>query len=126
MRTEIALGSRVSVVIDIDSVIRARLHTHFAADAVLVIEINDSIVADEQRRGGARLDARSIGAVIAPHNTHFTRCGGVLPLVHVLHPGSKLAYRYIMLDLTRHRACVTTDTCALIYCKAVTQCVTSF
>jgi len=124
--TEIAFGRRVRVVVDINRVVGTGLHAHFAPDAVFVVEVDNSIFTDEQGSGGTSFHAGRVGAVITPHNAHFPGCRGVFTLVDVLHPSAELPDGHIMFSFTRHRACMASDTCALIYCKAVAQGVTSF
>lgn len=74
MRAKIALGSGMGVVVDVDGVVGTRLHAHLAPDAVLVIKVDDTVFSDEERRGRARLNARSVGAVVAPHDAHLACC----------------------------------------------------
>jgi len=125
MGTEIAFCCRVRVVIYIDSVVRARLHAHLAADAQGVIEIDDAVGPDEQRLGGAASYAWRISAVVAPHNAHLTRGGGVLTLIHIFHPRAKLPNGNIVFGLAGHRAGMATNTGPLINGKAVAHEITS-
>jgi hypothetical protein len=74
VRTEIALGRSVGVGINVDGIVGTGLHAHLASNAIFVVKVNDAIVADKQGRCWAGGDTGCIGAVIAPHDTHFARC----------------------------------------------------
>jgi len=68
VRAVIAFGRRVIVGVHIDGVIWAGLRASFAADAAAVVEIDDAVLASEQRRNRTDLDARRVCAVIATHH----------------------------------------------------------
>ena len=119
--TEVALGRGVGVFIDINRVIGARLHAHFATDTTLVVKVNDSVGANKQSLGRATLQARSVGAMVATHDAHLTGGGGVLPFVHVFHPGAELSDRYVVLGLASDRAGVTPDAGSLVNGESVSH-----
>src|SRR5262249_1749323 len=71
MRAEIAFGRGAGRRIDIQRVVRTRLHARFASDTSAVVEIDDPVVAAEERAGRTNLDARRAFAMIAAHHTEM-------------------------------------------------------
>jgi hypothetical protein len=119
MGAEIALGRRVVVRIDIQSVVRTSLHASFATDATLVVEIDDSIGPPVECASRTNFRAWSVIAVIAPHHTEVARCMRKLPLFDVLDPRPKNANGDLVFFFARNRAGVAPDTTVLIYDKTV-------
>ena len=99
VRAEVALGSRMRVWIQVDSVIRARLHARFAADTSVWMKIDDRVSTSVQRMGRTYLDTRRIVAVVAPHHTEMPTDIGKLALLDVFHPGLEHADRNVVLFL---------------------------
>src|SRR5258708_39442712 len=75
MRAEVALGGGAGSWIDVKRVVGTGLHAGFASDAAAVVEINDAVVALEQRAGWANLDARRLLAMVAAQ--HAEKAAGV-------------------------------------------------
>jgi hypothetical protein len=119
MRAKIALGGRVAVGVDIQSVVGTSLHAGFAADASLVVEIDDSVSAPIECACRANFRARSVIAVIAAHHAEVARCMRELAFLDVFDPGSNNANRFLMFFFARNRASVAPDTTVLIYNKTV-------
>jgi hypothetical protein len=110
----VTLFGGVSVRVDVERVIRAGLHTRFAADAAVAVEINYPITALEQ--GGHRADSytRRVLAVIASEDGKESSRVRVFAFFYVLHPGAKCAERDFVFGFTRDRACVAADAFAVI------------
>ena len=104
----------MGVFVDINRIVRASLHAHFAPDAQFIVEVDDAVGANKQCLGGATLHAGRISAVIASKDGHFSCGRGKLALFDVLHPGTKLTDRNVMLSLAGHRAGVAADTGPLV------------
>src|SRR5258708_22571468 len=88
MRAEVALGGGAGSWIDVKRVVGTGLHAGFASDAAAVVEINDAVVALEQRAGWANLDARRLLAMVAAHHAEMSAGGGKGALLDVLDPTS--------------------------------------
>src|SRR5262245_49096042 len=96
MRAEVALGGRVRVRINIQSVVGAG----FAADATIGIEINNAVVAAIEGRDRADRDARRELAVVAPHHAEQPAVIREFALLDVFDPGAIDAQRHLMLAFT--------------------------
>ena len=105
--------------IQVDSVIRARLHARFAADTSVWIKTDDPVSTSVQRMGRTYLDTRRFVAMVAPQHSEMPTDIGKLALLDVFHPGPEHADRSVMLFLARHRAGVASDTAVLIDYKSV-------
>jgi hypothetical protein len=123
---EVALRRGVGVLVDVDRVVRTCLHAHLAADAAGVVEVDDPVGSDEECLGGAALDARCVGAVIAAQDRHFAGGVGEGALFDIFHPRPELAYRDVVLGLAGHRAGVAANAGPLINGESVAHAITSF
>ena len=56
---EVALGRGVGVLVDVERVVRAGLHAALAADAAVAVEVDDAVLALEQRLRRADRHARA-------------------------------------------------------------------
>ena len=110
----VALLGRVLLGVDVQGVVRARLHARLAADAAVGVEVDDPVVTLVERSGGADRDARGVGAMVAPH--HREEPFGVRPctLLDVLHPGAVDSEGDLVLGLAGHRARMAADACRLV------------
>ena len=115
----IALLSRVAVGVDVKRVIRACLHTGFAADAPVAVEINYPVIAFEQRGDGADGHARRVLAVITPEHGKESPRVRVFALLYVFHPRAKCAERDFVFGFTRDRTRVTSDAFAVVNYKPI-------
>jgi hypothetical protein len=105
--------------VHVDRVVRTRLSARFAADASAVIKIDDAVLAGKQRLDRTYLNARRVGAVIAPHHRKQPPCVWESPLLYVFHPRAVYADRHFVLGLARYRACMAADTLAVVDDEAV-------
>jgi hypothetical protein len=79
MRAEVALGRCVAVGIDVQRVIGTGLRTGFASNAAAVVEIDDAVIAAEERACRADFDTRRGVAVIAAHYAEWRMVSGNSP-----------------------------------------------
>lgn len=125
MGAEIALRRGMSLVVYIYGVVGAGLHTHLAANAPGVVKVDNAIVTDKEGLGWASGDARSIGAVVAPHDAHLTSRIGILTLFYIFDPGSKLTDGNGMFGLAGNGARVAADAGPLVNCESISHRSTS-
>ena len=121
MRAEVAFGGRAGFGVNVKRVVGAGLHAGLASDTAAVVEINDAVVALEQRAGRANLDARRLLAMVASHHAEMAAGVGEGTLLDVLDPGAKDADRDLVLILAGNRAGVTSDASVLVDHEAVTH-----
>src|SRR5580704_12119724 len=121
MRAEVALGGSAGSGIDIERVVRTGLHARFTSDAAAAVEIDNAIVALEQRAGGANLDARRLVAMIAAHHAEVAAAVGEGALFYVLDPGAEDSDRDLVLILAGNGACMASDASVLVDNEAVTH-----
>src|SRR5262249_2607075 len=114
MRTKVTLGGGVSVRVDIEGVVGARLQTGLAADAPVRVKVHYAVVARVERRDRANRDARGPFTVIAAHHREQPAIVGKGSLLDVLDPGAVDANGDLMFALARYRAGVATDTFAVV------------
>ena len=118
---EVALGGRAGFRVDVDRVVGTGLHARLAADALLAIELDDSIVSLVHRGDGADPGAGRILAVVAARDLEVTFRVGVATGLGVLHPGAVHADRDLVLALAGRRARVAPDALAVVDDEAVVQ-----
>ena len=121
VRAVMALGCGVGVRIDIKRVVGTRLHASLAADAAVVIKIDNAVKAPVQCARRANLNAGSAVTVIAAENAKVPAGMGKLAFLDVLHPGSKHTHWNLVFLLAGYGAGVTTDAAVLVDDKAVTH-----
>jgi hypothetical protein len=97
------------------------LHAGFAADAALVIEVDDTVVAPEQGDSRADFDARRIVAVVAAQHRKMAPGIRVHALFDVFDPGPIHPQRDVVFFFASHRAGMTADAAMLIDEKSVTH-----
>jgi hypothetical protein len=119
MGAVVALGRGVRVRVDVERVVRARLHARLAADAPVAVEVDDAVRPSVERDGGADRHARGVVAVVAAHHREVTPRVRERTLLDVLHPGAVHAQRDLVLLLARHRAGVAADAFPLVDHEAV-------
>ena len=105
--------------LNVKRIVGARLHAGLAADAALVVEVDDTVGATKKRNRRADLDARRVVAVIAAQHGEVAPRVWVLPFLDVLHPSTIHAERDVVLFFARHRAGVAADAAVLIDEKSV-------
>src|SRR5258708_31260345 len=121
MRAKVALGRGVAVGINIKSVVRTGLHAAFAANAELVVKIDNSIRASKKCVGRADRGAGSGVAVVTSHHAEVAAGVGILTFFDVFHPGAKYADSDLVLLFVRHVAGVSGDTSVLDEYESVSQ-----
>ena len=84
-------------------------------------EINDAVVAFEQRTGWTNLDAWRLLAMIAAHHAEMAAGVGKRAFLDVLDPGAEDAHRDLMLVLAGNRARMASDASVLVDHEAVTH-----
>ena len=110
----VALGGSMTVGIDVERVVRARLHTRLAPYTAIRIKVNNAIGAFVQRLRRTNSDARRIRTMIAAVDEKIAPRIGKLTFLDVLDPRSIHADGYVMFGLARHRAGVAADALALV------------
>jgi hypothetical protein len=95
------------------------LHTGFASNADVWIEINDAISPLVHCCYWADAYARWIGAVVTSRNLEMTARVGIDARIHILYPGTIHTEWYLVFTFAGSRTCVTTDTLAIVDDEAV-------
>ena len=90
--------------IQVDRIVGAALHTGFASDANIVVDVDDAIGALVERRHRADCDAGCLRALITSKYSEGALDLGEIPLFRVLHPCPKVAQRNIVLRFAGNRA----------------------
>ena len=114
VRAEVALRRGVRVRIHVDRVVRTRLHARLAADARVVVEVDQSVRPLVHRGDRAYLDARWIFAMVAAEHREVPLHVGERADFDVLHPRAEHADRNIVFGLARGGTGVTADAAGLI------------
>ena len=121
MRAEVALGGGAVVGIDVNGVVRARLHASFATDAALGVEIDDAVFALVHRGHRADRHAGRILAMIAARDLKDAASVGECSLLDVLDPGAIHGQGDVVLGLAGDSAGVTADALAVIDDESVSH-----
>src|SRR5581483_5709956 len=116
---EVALGGGVALRIDVERIVRAGLHARLAADAALVVEIDDAVGAAKERHRRADFDARRVVAVIAAQHREVPPRVRVAALLDVFDPRAIHADGDVVLLLAGQRAGMTADAAVLVDDKPV-------
>ena len=95
--------------VDVERVVGARVHARLAANAVIVLEVNNAVVGAEQRRSRADRHARGVVALVAAHDVELASHVGKGSRLDVLDPGSIDPERNIVLALAGDRAGMTAN-----------------
>jgi hypothetical protein len=95
------------------------LHAGFAADAALIIEIDDPVHSAEQSDRRADRDARRIVAVVTAEHGKVPARIRILSLLDVFDPCTIHAYGDVVLFFARDRAGMAADAAMLINEKSV-------
>src|SRR3989442_921333 len=125
VRAEVALLCGVGVWIDVQRVVGAGLHARLAADAAVAVEIDDAVIASEQRSHRTDRNARRVVAMIAPEHREEAPSVGILALLDVLDPSAKCADGNFVFGLAGDRAGVAADAPAMVDDEAVFHLVSS-
>ncbi len=114
MSTEIALLSHPGIGIDVESIVRARLHARFTGDTPLSIKVHNAVVTGVQGAGGTDFNARSNFTVIAAQHREKTPGVRIRPHFHIFHPCPVHTDGHFVLRLTRYGAGMTADALSVI------------
>ena len=114
MRTEVALLGGVRVGINVKRVVGAGLHARLATDAAVAVEVDDSVVAAEQRGHRTDRDARRVFAMVATKHRKESARVGILTLFDVFDPGAKRAKRDFVFGFAGYGAGVTANAFTMI------------
>ena len=101
---EVAFLDGAEIIIEIQRIVRAGLHTCLAADAGVAIDVDDAIRAFLQRVDGTDRDAGRIGTLVAPKYGKVPADIGELTDLGVLHRRSEVADRNVVLGLASYGA----------------------
>ena len=114
MRAVVALRRRVFVRVHVKRVVRTCLRACLTADAATRVEIDDAILACEERRHGTDLDTRRVGAMIAPHDREQSARVGKGSCLDVLPPRPVHTDRHFVLSFARDGTRVAPDTFSVV------------
>jgi hypothetical protein len=119
MGAEVALRGGSFAWVDVDGVVRARLHARLAADARVRVEVDDAVGSAVEGKCGADCGAGRIVAVIAAQDCEVPARVREGALLDVLYPGAEDAERHLVLGLARDGARVASDALRLVEDEAV-------
>jgi hypothetical protein len=95
------------------------LHAGLAADAPLVVEIDDAVVSAKKRYGGTYFNTGSVVAMVAAEHREVPAGIRVVAFFDVLDPGAIHPHCNVVFFFTGNRTGVTTDATILIDDKSV-------
>jgi hypothetical protein len=117
----VALLGGVRVGVNIKRIIRTGLHAALATYAAVAVEIDDAVIAPEERRHRAYRYAGGIVAVIATKHAEVAARIRVLSLFYVFYPCAESAERNFIFRFAGDSAGVTSDALSVVYYKAVSH-----
>ena len=100
--------------IHVERVIGTGLSAGFAAYASAAVEIDDPILSGKQCRNRTDLNARSVGAMVAPHHGKQPASIGKCPLFDVLYPRAVYADGDLVLGLAGYGTCMAADAFSVV------------
>ena len=114
----VALGGCAGLRVDVKRIIRASLHARFAADAAIIVEINDAIITDEECLCRADSYTGRIGAMVAAG--HGKHAPGIRKnaLFGLFHEGAIDTNGHIVFRFASYRAGVAANAFAVVYNKS--------
>jgi len=116
---EVAFFNRSQILVQVKSIIRTCLHTSFATDAGITINIHNAITSFFQGIDRADCHTRRIGALIATKYSKVPLYIRKLPNFGVFNPGSKVAHGNIVLCFAGNSTGVAANTLVVIYYKSI-------
>src|SRR5690606_3493731 len=114
VRAEVALGGRVADRVDVDRVVGAGLDAGLAADAHVLVEVDDPVRAAVHGRGRADRHAGRVLALVAAQHPEVPLGRGAAPLLDLLDPGAEHPQGDVVLRLAGHAAGVAADAAVVI------------
>ena len=119
MRTIVALGGCVLGWFHVERIVRTGLCAGFASNASPAIKVDNAVFSGKKSCDRADLDARSIGAMVAPHYGKQPTRIRESPLFDVFDPGAVYAYWHLVLGLACDGTRMTADTLSVIDHEAI-------
>lgn len=119
MRTEVTLLHRAAIFIEVQRIVRTRLHARPATDACVAIDIYYSIGAFLKCIHRTDRHAWRVGAVIAAQHRKMAPHRGERAALDVLHPRAEVADGHIVLGFARNSTGVAADAAIVINEKAI-------
>ena len=111
---KVAFRCGVGIGIDVKGIVGAGLHARLAANAEVVVKVNDAIGAVEEGYSRANLDTGRVVAVVTPEYGEMALGLRKFAFLDILDPCAVNTYRNIMLFLAGNRASVTSYTAVLV------------
>jgi hypothetical protein len=119
MGAVVAFCCGMRIRIDIKRIVRASLHTGFAADTAVFVEVDDAVVAEKQRFYGADFNAGGIRAVVAAHHGKQPPGVGKYPLFDLFYVCPEYAEGYFVFAFTGRCAGMAPDTLSVVNNESV-------
>ena len=119
--THVALVCGVGLRVDVEGVVGARIHARLAANAVVVLEVDHTIVGTKERICRTDRHARRIVALVAAHHIELARYIGEGAGLDVLDPRPVDPERHVVLALTRNGARMAPNAVVTVEKKAETR-----
>ena len=114
----VALVRSVGLRVDVQRVVGARVHARLTTNAIVVLEIDHTVVGAKQRRGWADRHARCVFTLIAPHHVELARYIGKRTRLDVFHPRAVYAKWNVMFALASNGAGVAANAIITVQKKA--------
>ena len=114
-----ALCGGVGIWIYVYRVVWAGLHTAFAANTDVRVELHNAVLPLVHCGHWTYLYTRWVCTVVATSHLKVPADIGVLSLFGVFYPGAANTERHTVFTLTRRGTGVTANTASSIYCKSV-------
>ena len=111
---EVAFLDGAEIIVEVQRIVRAGLHTCAATDTRVAIDVDNSIRAFLKRVDGTDRDAGRVGTLVAPKYGKVPADVGELTDLGVLHRRSEVADRNVVLGLAGDGAGVAADAPRLI------------
>jgi hypothetical protein len=115
----ITFRRRIGFRIDIQSIIRAGLHTGFTSNATITIKIHNAVSTGVKRGGWTYFHTRRIGAMVTAMDRKFTCAVRKLTFFDIFNVSAVYTDRNIKFAFTRYRTGMTANTLPVIYNKSV-------
>ncbi len=116
---EVAFLDGAEIIVEVQRIVRAGLHTCPATDAGVAIDVDNSIRAFLKRVDGTDRDAGRVGTLVAPKYSEMSAYLRELTGFSVLDRRPEVADRNVVLGFTGHRAGVAADAAPMVHEKTV-------
>lgn len=118
MGAEITLLRRVAIRIDVERIIRTRLHTRLTSNAATIIKIHNAIIAFKECRCRTDGYTGSVNAMITAQHGKETARIRVFAFLNIFDPGAISADWYFVFRFAGNRAGMATNTFAVVNQKS--------